>query len=135
MQLQTDTVYRQELTFINTLYFVCDTQAGHGYLHACMQIDHTVTSLQYSLASHTLSAKGVACESTYSSDVGPYPHAAGNLYVILYWIACPREHAFRRCSFRGWRFKYNTRKCTLSNVEVLNLSELSDLSDFQPLLR
>ena len=51
--------------------------------------------------------------------------------ICLYWTACPREHA----SFRGWRFKYNTRKCALSKVEVLNLSELFFLSDFQSLLR
>ena len=57
---------------------------------------------------------------TMSSDVGPHPHAAENFYVILYWTACPREHAFGRCSFRGWRFKYSTRKCALSKVEVLN---------------
>ena len=67
--------------------------------------------------------------------VGPHPHAAGNLYAILYSTACPREHAFRRCSFRGWRFKYNTRKRALSKVEVLNLPELSVLSDLQLFLR
>ena len=43
--MQTDTVYRQELTFIYTLYFVYlryrhNVQAGHGhYLHACMHAD------------------------------------------------------------------------------------------------
>ena len=72
--MQTDTVYRQELTFINTytIFHVCgyrhNVQAGHRYLHACMHADwlQTITSLgnlQYTLASHTLSAEGVAFES------------------------------------------------------------------------
>ena len=60
-----------------------------------------------------------------TSNVGPHPHAAGNLYVILYWTACPHKHASRRCFFRGWRFKYNTRKRALSKKEVLNSSEPS----------
>ena len=68
-------------------------------------------------------------------NVGPHPLAAGNLYVVLYWTACPRERPFRCCPFRGWQFKYNTRKCALRKVEVLNLSELSVLSNFQSFLR
>ena len=39
-------------------------------MHACMQINHrqlhlNLGNLQYTLTSHTLSAKGVACNSTY----------------------------------------------------------------------
>ena len=44
-----------------------NVKAGHGHLHACMQIDHRQLQAlgTYTLASHTLSAKGVASESTY----------------------------------------------------------------------
>ena len=49
-----DTVYRQKLAFINTLYFMYvryrhNVQPGHRHLHACMHIDHRqcTRNLQY----------------------------------------------------------------------------------------
>ena len=74
-------------------------------------------------------------EEAIHSDVGPQPRAAGNLYIILYRTARPHEHAFRRCAFREWRLKYNTKKCALGKVQALNSSEPSVLSDFQLFLR
>ena len=66
---------------------------------------------------------------SHGSDVGPHPVRPE------IWTARPREHAFRRCSFREWQFKYNTRKCVLGKVQALNSSEPSVPSDFQSFLR
>ena len=63
-------------------------QAGHIHLHACMQVDMTCSgNLQYSLASHTLSAKGVACE-TYTYIIG------------IYFLCTTVSHYYRETCFK-----------------------------------
>ena len=76
-----DYLLQRDSVDINTLYFVYvgyrhNVQAGHSHLHPYMREDwpRTITSLgnlQYSLESHTPSAKGVACE-TYTYIIGIY---------------------------------------------------------------
>ena len=79
--MQVDTVYRQELhSSTHYILCICNTDTMYKqvvgiYMHACMQIDHRQLwelTINYTLASHTLSTKSVASESTYNVLIGIY---------------------------------------------------------------
>ena len=110
--MQTDSVQAGSYIHQYTVYvgYKHNVQAGHK-LRACMQIDHRQLHNNYSLASHTPSAKGVACETTYISG-------------IHYIYMCNSKWLLQRDVFQAsylWDFSISDSGDYKTNFQIGNL--------------